>query len=289
MKFRAKRRIIVKLSDLHGGHRVGLLAPDTLLFELDDKGNAHDWIPDLGPVQEEILWPAFLEHKAEVKKLAGRDSIILLVGGDTMHGGRFTTGLLVEDRHNQVRIATTCLLRWCDGLNIDKIRMAQGTPVHTYAGTAEAMVARNLREDGLDAEGYYHAKYDVDGVMMDIAHKGPTKGIREWTHGNAGRYYLRDRMWKEIQRDKRPPHLYLRFHFHVLVRERVWGMWRGDKLYSDLVLVPSYCGMTAYGVAATQAEPYLLNGLVATEIVDGEIESIIPFTTETDLRTTEVL
>jgi hypothetical protein len=51
-----QRTILAVCSDLHGGHRHGLLNPDTVLHEYDEEGEVvDDYHPALNPVQK-YLW-----------------------------------------------------------------------------------------------------------------------------------------------------------------------------------------------------------------------------------------
>ena len=65
---RSKARLLVVLSDLHCGHRLGLLAPGTELLEIDEKGRATAWVPSLGPVQQ-YLWELY---EGQIRDIMGR-------------------------------------------------------------------------------------------------------------------------------------------------------------------------------------------------------------------------
>ena len=50
-----KRVILAVASDKHGGHKLGLLNPRTILEDEDSKGNLIQWTPDLQSFQQ-YLW-----------------------------------------------------------------------------------------------------------------------------------------------------------------------------------------------------------------------------------------
>ena len=84
---------------------------------------------------------------------------------------------------------------------------------------------------------------------------------------------------------KRPPRLIVRGHFHEWVREIVTAF----KTYTaDIFLLPSWCGMGEYGRQATSSKPYITNGLVMVEVLDGQMGRVVPLVKELDLRTREV-
>jgi hypothetical protein len=123
--------------------------------------------------------------------------------------------------------------------------------------------------------------------MVDASHHGPAAGSREWLKGNVARFYLRDLMLVEISMGYKPPNLVLRGHVHEYLREVLVHL-AGDKEYeSQLMLLPSYCGVSDYARKATKSEFILRNGLVVFELVDGIIYRVYLFTKVQDVRTYE--
>lgn len=279
------RRVTVNMADLHGGHQLGLLRPGTVLLEVDPKtGNLVGEEQPLGAWQEE-LWSRYEGWLEEACEFADGDPIDLLVSGDVAQGLTHTEHCFATCREHQIEVAVRCLQRAVEMLYPERVIILQGTAVHSKQGTIEAWVAYELqRRTGIRCWAIYHGLIDI-GVTLDAIHKGPSKGVREWLEGNQARYYLRDRMEREIHRDHRPPRLYSRAHFHVYRREYLEATWRGQIVQSDLVLIPALCGMTAYAREVTRGEPYLSVGLVAYEICSGQLKEIRPMITEVDFRT----
>ena len=277
------RRILVVLSDLHCGHRLGLLAPGTELLEIDANGNVMAWTPSLGPTQQ-YLWDLYESQIASIME-RGQD-VTVIVNGDLTHGTKYRDQLFTEGIHDQCIVAERCLTPWLDA-GVKTLRIIRGTASHTLEGSTEGMVASLL------AKGYPkadiaivgHGLFEVGGVLFDVAHHGPSKGIREWTSGNQARYYLRSLMLSEIGRDRKPPDWVVRSHFHsYMPPERVNTAGRT----SEIVLTPSYCGMNGHGRQATRSQHVQTHGLVLFEIGEGQCR-FEPMVATLDLRTAQQL
>ena len=261
----SKARLLVVLSDLHCGHRLGLLAPDTELLEIDAKGNVTAWTPSLGPTQE-YLWDLYQGHLDSI--MARGLDVTLLVNGDLTHGAKYRDALFTESLHDQCIVAEQCLTPWLDA-GVKRVRIIRGTGSHTLEGSTEGMIA-NLLSKGYpkaDVAIVGHGLFELDGFRFDVAHHGPSKGIREWTSGNQCRYYLRSLMLTEIGRGQDPPEWVVRSHFHsYMPPERVNAAGRT----SEMVLTPSYCGMNGHGRQATRSQHVQSHGLVLFEIGEGQ-------------------
>jgi hypothetical protein len=92
-----QRTILAVCSDLHGGHRHGLLNPETVLHEYDEEGNVvDDYNPPLTPVQK-YLWKTYTAQIEEIGELAGKSRVIVALNGDMTAGDKHKD-LLVSDR-----------------------------------------------------------------------------------------------------------------------------------------------------------------------------------------------
>jgi len=83
-----KRVILAVASDKHGGHQLGLLNPETVLEYEDKEGNLIQWMPELKPFQQ-YLWEIHEKHIQDVRKLAGKDEIVLIDNGDLTAGNKY--------------------------------------------------------------------------------------------------------------------------------------------------------------------------------------------------------
>ena len=109
------RRILVALSDTHGGSRVGLLRPGTTLYQEDQVGDPEPWVPELTRTQQ-YLWSLYEEHVGAVVELAAGDEIVVIHCGDVTQGNRYPS-LLVSDRMADQLIMPMALKVLRDGVS----------------------------------------------------------------------------------------------------------------------------------------------------------------------------
>jgi hypothetical protein len=88
----------------------------------------------------------------------------------------------------------------------------------------------------------------------------------------------------EKLRDQHVSRLIVRGHFHDYHRETVRV---ANRYTADILLLPSLCGMAEYGRQATGSKPYVSNGMVMVEIIDGRLGRLIPMVKELDVRREE--
>lgn len=285
---RSRRRAIVNLADLHSGDRLGLLNPDTKLTRMGDDGEDEDWTPELGPTQED-LWALYQRCQTDVRKLTRGMRIDILIGGDVGQGTHHTENCFVKRMTDQAQCAAKALEPLFLLPNVKKGRFLQGTPAHTAGGFIEIKTAKLLQEEtNVDVSVCWHARLKA-GVWFDVAHRGPSKGIRDWTEGNAARLYLRSRMMTDLRAGVEPARVYARHHFHAYTRETFSMRWQGIDHESTIILVPSLCGMTAYARNVTGSDPFVDNGLIVYIIEKDRLVEIIPLWERTDLRLEEEL
>ena len=261
----SERQIVAIMNDQHAGHKLGLYNPKTQLPDIDAEGNPTTYTPRPTSMQQ-WLWPNYVGDIAGVRELAGDDEIILVHNGDATCGNKYPQGRMSSRISDQIHIACMNLVPWLD--SIKRLRIITGTSAHNWGeGASEIEVARQIAGMALDVDvkTLYHARLTVGGVVVDIAHHGPYPGSRVWLHGNIARYYLRNIMMERILDGKRPPDVVMRAHYH----EPVWETVRVGEHVADIMVVPSYCGMTHYSRQATRSTPVLWCGLVALEILNG--------------------
>lgn len=284
------RRILVAMSDTHAGHRLGLMPPDITLYDEDEQGNARPWTPQQTAVQQ-WLWRCYLEDVAAVVTLAGGDPVCLLHNGDLTQGSKYGTELVSTRKSDQYDIAVANFAPWLALTNLGAVRLSHGTGSHAdYEATASHVVCQALRalHPGADVAVVRHGLLNVDGCRVDYAHHGPSAGMRQWTSGNQCRYYLRSLMNDELLRRREPPRLVVRSHFHTHIRETVRVM--GDREYvSDIVVTPAYCGLSEYAQQVTRSGYLIGCGLVAAEIIDGDLVDVHRYHRVVDLRREESL
>jgi hypothetical protein len=286
-----KRLILADLSDTHGGHRLGLLNPETTCYDETENGQLVPYTPKLTASQV-YLWELYQQNIEYVQRLAGEDEIILLHNGDLAQGNKYPQQLVSDRMADQIEIAVKNLEPWFALPGLEKVRIVAGTGSHNFQqASAEIIVATSLQRQyaGHDIKMLYHGLADIDGLGVDYAHHGPFPGSRKWLKGNEARYYLRSIMMDDIMSGKTPPRLVLRAHYHEWIKETL-EITVGNKTYeSTLVITPSFCMVGDYAMQAVRSPNGITNGMAAFEIVDGELIRVHRLTKSLDIRTRETL
>lgn len=287
----SKRRIIVWMADLHSGHSLGLLSPDAHWEQEDADGEITDYYPRLTSTQE-YLFGVYEWARKETFKLAGRDDLIVIHGGDLMQGNRY--GSLVSPLQNvQQIIAFYNLQPWFGYKKLFSFHLVMGTGAHNYgAGSGEMAVAEVLRAryPKIPIRAYNHGRVKVKcgtgAITLDTAHHGPFPGSRRYLEGNVARLYLRDAMMGDLGLGKEPANIYLRAHYHRKIEERVSFDWQGKSYASWLLETPSFCGLDTFARKTARSPISQTHGLIALEVLNGKmVGDPYFFTRNIDLRT----
>ena len=286
-----KRVILAAASDKHGGHKLGLLNPETVLEDEDRKGNLIQWTPGLEPFQE-YLWGLHTKHVEDVKHLAGKDEIIIIDNGDLTAGNKYPHEQVSTRIADQFDIASWNLRPWLDLPNVKTVRITKGTGAHNFGeGSAEIIVQRMLKEryPKKDIRTIYHGLAKVGGITVDYTHHGPGTGSRNWLKGNEVRYYMKSLIQDEIDLGNTPPDLIIRGHYHEYIEEYYVKLFMEHRYKTEMCIVPSYCGIDDHARQVTKSKYILQHGMVAYEIVDGKILDTVPLFETIDIRTKEKL
>ena len=286
-----QRTILAICSDLHGGHRHGLLNPATSLEEINEKGEkVKDYHPELTPIQR-YLWETYIEQIGAVRNLAQDDPLIVILNGDMTAGNKYPQ-LLVSDRiADQMLIGAANIEPWF-GLAPKAVRLIKGTGAHVFGqGTSEILITQLLKtlHPETSIEVYDHSLISIGGMDVDISHHGPPPGSRAWLKGNEVRYYLKSLMFDELSAGKKPPRLILRGHYHDYIKETVNIRNNGDWYESTLVITPSFAYVDNHGRQSVKSPARITHGMVVVEIVNGELLQITPLTKTVDIRSRETL
>jgi len=286
-----KRVILAVASDKHGGHKLGLLNPRTILEDEDRKGNLIQWTPDLKSFQE-YLWEIHKEHIKKTKELAGKDEIIVIDNGDLTAGNKYPHEQVSTRISDQFDIAAWNLRPWLDLKNVKTVRITKGTGAHTFGeGSSEITIQRMLQGwyPKKDIRTVYHGLAKIAGMRVDYAHHGPGTGSRNWLKGNEARYYMKSFVQDELDLGNAPPDLILRGHYHAYVEEYLIKIVNGHRYRIQMNILPSYCGIDDHARQVTKSKYILQHGMVCYEIVDGKILDTHPFIETIDIRTKEKL
>jgi hypothetical protein len=283
-----KLRFVALLSDTHGGNENGLLSPNTCIPKTDQNGDIYHFSPQLNKIQD-YLYQLYIYHVANVFNRAANNDVIVEHDGDLAQGTKYIDeGLMSIVFGTQKAIAEENMRPWLEAPNVKTMRFATGTQAHEGVGnTMSYEVAKQLQVEyrDKDIKTVEHGLMNIDGFEIDYAHHGPPPGRRSWLKGNEARYYLRDRMLRDIQHGRRPPDLYHRAHYHEAVIEEL----RVNGYKSILVITPSYSFPGARTRQATASLSEIVNGMIVLEVEDGKLRDIHELTERTDIRTRETI
>lgn len=284
---RDNRFVVAQFGDTHGGNKLGLMHPDVKLRDPEGK----IYRPE--PTESQIyLDEVHSKHVKETIEFADGNDLYILHVGDVTQGNKHSPEVVSTRIADQFQIGRANFWYWIGYKKLKAIRLAVGTPAHNFGEqTAEEIVIDLLRQDvpDLDMKVIYHGLLNVKGSLFDYAHHGPTSGSRNWLKGNEARYYLRSLMEDEIHMGNTPPHLVSRGHYHSFVEEYLSIKYKSERYRSWIYTLPSYCMLGEYGVKVSSSQFIINNGMIATEVVDGQIGKTIILESTLDIRTKETI
>ena len=290
----AQRRVIVLfVSDTHAGNALGLMNPAVTLYQQSATGELTPYSPPISPLQKQ-LWPWFTDDIKAVSELAGADEIIYIHQGDVVQGNKHRV-LIIENGHqvNQGLIAIANQQPILSLPNVKQARFIAGTAAHDGIG-AEAVVGIVSQLKTLypkvSFKILYHGVLNIDGCRIDYAHHGPGPGNRKWLEGNPLVWYLRDIVLKEWTGYTRiAPRLLTRAHQHTYRHVPYCATLNGQEYQFDAILLPSWCGVQDFDRKVTKSAMAQQFGMVAAEIIGGELVQIHTYLHDLDLRMEETL
>lgn len=287
------RSIVLNLSDTHGGHKTGLLAPDVKLYDETPDGETVPWYPAQNAFQR-YTWQLYTEKIIpKVADIAGDDPVYVNHLGDQIHGNKHPEQLISTRLADQIEIAVANWGPVFSGLpTLSGVRAVAGTGAHEYGeGSATLLITSALRSryPAVDIMPLYHGLARIGGASIDYSHHGPGQSSRIWLEGNTARFYLRDIMLRSLRDGHMPPDLVLRGHIHTPISELV-SIWSHNRMIeSRIVVCPPLTGLSDYARQATRSIYEIIVGATVIEIVRGKIMPPIFITETIDVRTKEIL
>lgn len=266
-----KHGYIVIEGDTHAGHRHGL-CPSVMTVKDKDDGEDVDIYPNLNAVQKRLL--AIREaNLSKLPELVKRKPWLYIHMGDQVNGEKYIDDAMEIGRYKQTMIAYHNMAPILD-LNPKYVRIAAGTPSHD--NDTDLILADYYQQHypKLDIRTAWHGLTAFHGYRIDHKHHGPNGGYRNWTKGNAAWHYLRSEVMDECNAGREPPSLYLRGHIHVDLWVTFRHKWRGKWYTSDLVTVPSMCGVGCYARQAIRNLKSVTNGMTIIEIRDDRLYDV---------------
>jgi len=290
----SNRQVVFVVSDTHSGSSEGLLLKGTSVPSSKLDGTQGEDMLE-GNETTEWLSDRFKRCIKHVNKLAGGSPAFFIHTGDVCWGDKHVEQLISTRKADQILIAMSMFRYVIENVkNIYGIRIAYGTQSHEFGeGTAPELISSILKDNykKIDIESTPHGLVTLDGVVIDYAHHGPSAGTYPWTKGNVARSILRSIMIDSIDNSVAVPRMILRGHRHMYVHETLRIPYAENGLIkehqSDLILLPSFCGMTHYARQASKSQSYLRCGMVAFVLEEGHITKIEKMIFSEDLRTQE--
>jgi hypothetical protein len=279
---------VLGIFDTHAGHKLGLLNPSTKTLQEGPNGGL-TWEPVTLNRYQEYLWDEiYLPALKEVERITEGSTMIVIHGGDLLHGNRFPEQTVTTSEYNQVMMATNNFKPILDIPSCKTLRIAAGTGAHDFTEHSGTLLTCQMLKQlypEKDIAANYQGEADILGYFVDFSHHGPGEGIRIYLNGNNVRFYLTDLMIRCLANDMRPPDLVLRGHVHG-DQDETFHM--GN--YSSRILVlPSMCGMSFHGRKVTKSRFLVPNGFALFEITDGKLTHTWKFIRNNDVRTKEKL
>ena len=280
-----KNTILFVLSDPHAGHKLGLMNPETKLY---DEGE--EYTPTLTGFQK-YLWELYTYSIEETQRISKGKDIVVIILGDITNGTKYPEQLVSTRIADQISIFKQSLFPLLALKNIKTLRMVFGTGSHDLGEGSSMLILKDQISPAfpkVDTGVITHGLLDINGKLIDYAHHGPTTGIRDWLNGNEVRYYLKSLIYSEIKMNNPIPNLFLRGHVHGFAHESVYRIENDDLKKSSMTILPSMCGMSEYARQSTRSQHLVSNGIVLYEIGE-KVSDPIPFIRTLDIRMKENL
>lgn len=280
---------IAVISDTHGGSKVGLCNPEVELHDEQPDGTLIPLMLSLNARQQD-LWAQDEFTRERMLEQAGRNGIKGLIHlGEQTQGNRIAADLMSEVVSDQIDIACENLKPWLRMPGMKWVRIIPGTSWHEFGDSAAAkLIASKLQDEfkKINIQTYRHGLIRIEGHKpIEIMHHGPGNSKRHWLEGNLARYYLRDRMDREIKAGREVPALYLSGHVHTPVREqlsiRAGTTWHD----SAIVIMPPMCYMNDYAIKVSESSYEYITGEMIVRLADGLPPALMPTWQVTDVRT----
>jgi hypothetical protein len=198
----AVKRVVI-ISDLHCGHRAGLMPPEGWLPE-----TCIDLEKQAFSDRQRSFWGWYEKKCDELQPVD-----YLFVNGDAIDGKGPRSGgteCLEADRLKQCELAATCIKRWYAGQSV----MVYGTPYHN--GVDEDL-ERNIADkvDAVKIGG--HEWVNVEGLVFDLKHKVSNSQIPHGRYTAIAREALWNDMWHLDDQQPRAD-VIVRSHVHYFVQ-----------------------------------------------------------------------
>ncbi len=252
---RKQKITVAVISDTHIGSTVSLCPPSV---RLDDGQSVNISIP------QKWLWQNWIDFWTRAKDLGNREIYTFILGDifDNLHHG---TTQLWSDNEADWKKAALELFDVPKRLS-KHIFSIRGTTIHTKGGGSldeEMSIMLKTIPDSLGNSSSWTRQVYVEGVLFDLAHKGPI-GRLPWTTGNMLNRLPYEVIAKSIKEGSEIPSVILRSHNHMYSTS-------SDDSPVLVVACPAWQLCTEYGYNLNPARISDIGGLLF-ECWDGHFE-----------------
>lgn len=252
---RAKRVLVV--SDLHCGHKAGLLPPWHVIRDGYEAEDSH-----MVAMQDE-LWGNWKQNLREYGPFD-----VCIVNGDCIEGRAEKSGgteLVTTEQLKQVKLANYCLER----VDAEKFYFTYGTGYHaSHAGEDyEKLIA-----DNFDAPIKAKLWLDIEGVVFDVKHHIASSALPYSRHTAVSRERIQSMLWAEAGEPR--GNVFIRSHVHYF---NYCGGIEGDRSWLAMTTPALQAANTKYG--GRRCSGVVDWGMVVFDVKDGAIERWTPVVT----------
>jgi hypothetical protein len=257
---------ILHITDTHGGLFGGLIEPGTELTY--DNGEKHT--PELSSLSQ---WVNECYHKLITTTIdyAESDPVVVIHTAEVCHGSRFSEFLYTPWPDHQVAIAVRSLTELRQIPTLSGFCFAYGSQAHDWGQqSATKQVAEQVAAWGYPVECVDMGRVEIDGALVDFAHKGPMTSKTEDV-ASVGRKYTIRLARSYLERGKRAPDIVLRGHIHRRVTDLVKVPWGRDGVSVLLSVGAPLTAGNEFALNFTHALPFTEVGGTLIKIDRGRV------------------
>jgi len=262
-------KCFIVISDMHTGHKQGLVNPDSKLDE--------DVPIPLYPIPES-LWNITEKVRDWVNTNCKKYDKWLINLGETTQGNLHKDDLLTAEMHLQFKWAAEAMYPFLDMKGMKGARFLQATSWHEYGdGSSSKLMAETLKSKypKLDIKQMNQSRMVVGDTLFEWTHHGSSTSKRKYLEGNSAFLDAKDRIIQHIIERKKCPDLTFTAHTHKPSKATASILSEGTYINNTQVITPPMCGAGCYSRKVANPSVYYVGMHVV--LTDGHGFEIIPF------------
>ena len=262
-------KCFVVISDMHTGHKQGLISPDSKLDE--------DVPIPLYPIPES-LWNITESVRDYVNTNCKKYDKWLINLGETTQGNEYQDDLLTAEMSLQFRWAAETMHPFLNMKGMRGARFLQATGWHEYGdGSSSKLMVEMLKfkYPKLDIKQMNQSRMLVDNVLFEWTHHGSATSKRKYLEGNSAFLDAKDRILHHIIEKKKCPDLTFTAHTHKPSQAKASILTNGAYINNTQVITPPMCGAGCYSRKVANPSMYYVG--MHLVLTDGHGFEVIPF------------